>query len=99
MPTPSIQQLASRVFDLVRGGCVRGEIVTSREVYGAAAADLIVVPGYDPELDVRVRFLRDVLRAIRMNEPFTSLDAELVFCAGFALGKVKASKHWQEVGA
>jgi hypothetical protein len=50
-------------------------------------------------LDVRVRFLRDVLRVIRMNEPFTSLDAELVFCAGFALGKVKAIKHWQEVGA
>jgi len=96
MNATALMLLTRTVWEAIDGGMVRGSCVTVRELYAGIAAELVLKAGYDPETDVRVRFLREVLRCIRDNVKFTALDAELRFATGYAVGCQATARHWTE---
>lgn len=97
MSEGAVRGLAARVWERLDAGVVKGGLVNSREIYQAIWQDLVRLPHYDPETDVRVKLLLEVLACQREERSYATVDAELRFVAGYAAGCVKMPvDNWQE---
>lgn len=93
-----MQQFTALAWRKIDGGQVRGEVVTVRGLYAAICAEMVRCWAYNPETDVRVKWLREVLACEAAGKSYVELDRDLKFVAGFACGCVKMPKsHWQEM--
>ena len=78
--TRSVQDLCGKVWDLRRaGGKLPDAMSLSRSLAVAVAVDVEDADDYDPEADVRVMWLREMIRQLREHphrRPRASGDAE-----------------------
>jgi hypothetical protein len=71
----------------------------SQQLYVAAAADVAREAGYDPELDRRVEWLREVIRQVRCHEaPVASMALEQTV-DWLLHGDVGREISWKEMAA
>ena len=77
MITPNVQELCGRLWDLRETGCFPPGHEITRQMYLTAADDVLLNPGYDPEADKRLDWLRAVAKA-RTDFPRQRADASEV---------------------
>ena len=91
--TPAVQELAGQVWDQRRAHALKRDAQgLARALALSMAQDVRDCPVYDPEVDARVKWLRELIedmrRGPRWRQPRASVDAE--FQVLFVLGRMEA---------
>ena len=100
--TAAVQELAGQVWDARRAQTLKRDAAgLARALALSMAQDVRDCPVYDPEVDARVRWLRELMddmrRGPKWRQPRASVDAE--FQVLFVLGRMEAETSGKERAA
>ena len=76
MITPHVHHYCRKVWDAREAGALPEGTELARSLYLAVAADVLASPGYDPEVDHRVAWLRVIIEKRSAYRPHVRPEAD-----------------------